>query len=94
MINAIIIPLERYSLKLDFSAVVALGEVKTVKFIDFVESLVFETLELYSDTFWDGLTIDEEVPVITVDNAAMTEEQLDTILTKIKDWSDQQNNLK
>jgi hypothetical protein len=94
MINAFIIPLERYALKLDFSAVVALGEEKTEEFLDFVESLVFETLELYSDTFWDGLTIDEEVPVITVDNAAMTEEQLDTILTKIKDWSDQQNNLK
>lgn len=94
MINAKIVPLERYFLELDFSAVVAMGEEKTEEFLHFVESLVFSTLELYRDTFWDGLNIGNELPVITVDNAPMTKEQLDTILTKIKDWSDQQNILK
>ena len=94
MINVQIVPLELYSLKLDFSAVVALGEEKTEEFLDFVGTLVYDTLELYSEAFWDGLTIDDELPVITIDNAPMTKEQLDTILTKIKDWSDQQNNLK
>jgi hypothetical protein len=94
MINVQIVPVYHFFLKLDFSAVVALGEEKTEEFLDFVGDLVYDTLELYSEAFWDGLNIDDELPVITVDNAPMTKEQMGTILTKIKDWSDQQNNLK
>lgn len=93
-INAKIIPLQRYYVEIDFSEVVELGEEKTEKFLDFLEDLVFNTLELYSESFWDGLTVSDEKPTVLIDHRAMTDEQLGNILKGLIHWSDQQNILK
>lgn len=94
MINAKIVPIVRFHLELDFSEVVKLGEEKTQNFLDFLESLVFNTLELYTDSFWDGLDVSDKSPLIKIDQWAITEEQLNKLLIAINNWSDQQNNLK
>ena len=93
-INAKIVPIIRYHLVIDFSEVVKLGEEKTENFLDFLEDLVFNTLELYSDSFWDGLTVSQDQPIVKIDHSAMTEEQLKNIIEGMIHWSDQQNNLK
>lgn len=82
-IMAKIIPLERFYLEIDFSDVAKLGEEKTEKFLDFLENLVFNTLELYSESFWDGLTVSDEKPTVLIDHRAMTAEQLENIIKRI-----------